>query len=199
MVDYKILEDIPHYGQNRKDLERRYMCASLGLFYVQGSGHLLPIAIQLHQQPSDNLIWTPNDSELDWLCAKLWLRNSDAQFHQVSQWVLCRIRSHDPNSFCWMANDSEGQENKEISSIRKLISFFFFKVPLRRLPPIIKSKNFCCQFCCRFYLLAGFLFLKLILLFFFTTTLLKSTKVEPSLGHHIWWGLFNEWPFPREG
>ena len=88
MVDYKILEDIPHYGQNRKDLERRYMCASLGLFYVQGSGHLLPIAIQLHQQPSDNLIWTPNDSELDWLCAKLWLRNSDAQFHQVSQWVL---------------------------------------------------------------------------------------------------------------
>ena len=125
MVDYKILEDIPHYGQNRKDLERRYMCASLGLFYVQGSGHLLPIAIQLHQQPSDDLIWTPNDSELDWLCAKLWLRNSDAQFHQVSQWVLCRIRSHDPNSFCWMANDSEGQENKDISSIRKLISFFF--------------------------------------------------------------------------
>ena len=146
MVDYKILEDIPHYGQNRKDLERRYMCASLGLFYVQGSGHLLPIAIQLHQQPSDNLIWTPNDSELDWLCAKLWLRNSDAQFHQVSQWVLCRIRSHDLNSFCWMANDSVGQENKEFSSIRKLISFFF-KVPLRRLPPIIKSKNFCCHCC----------------------------------------------------
>ena len=101
MVDYKILEGIPHYGQNRKDLERRYMCASLGLFYVQGSGDLVPIAIQLHQQPSDdNPIWTPNDSELDWLCAKLWLRNSDAQFHQVSQWVLCRIRSHDLNSFC---------------------------------------------------------------------------------------------------
>ena len=84
MVDYKILEDIPHYGQNREDLERRYMCASLGLFYVKGSGDLVPIAIQFHQQPSDdNPIWTPNDSKLDWLCAKFWLRNSDTQFHQV--------------------------------------------------------------------------------------------------------------------
>ena len=85
-VNYKILEGIPPYGQNRQDVQRRYMCASLGLFYVKKSGHLVPIAIQLHQQPSDdNPIWTPNDSEWDWLCAKLWLRNSNAQFHQVSQ------------------------------------------------------------------------------------------------------------------
>ena len=84
MVDYKILEDIPHYGQDRKDLERRYMCASLGLFYVRGNGDLMPIAIQFHQDPHhDNPIWTPNDSEVDWICAKLWLRNSDTQFHQV--------------------------------------------------------------------------------------------------------------------
>lgn len=83
-MDYKILEDIPHYGQDRKDLERRYMCASLGLFYVKGNGDLMPIAIQFHQDPHhDNPIWTPNDSEIDWICAKLWLRNSDTQFHQV--------------------------------------------------------------------------------------------------------------------
>lgn len=84
MVDYKILEDIPHYGQDREDLERRYMCASLGLFYVKGNGDLMPIAIQFHQDPHhENPIWTPNDSEMDWICAKLWLRNSDTQFHQV--------------------------------------------------------------------------------------------------------------------
>ena len=84
MVDYKILEDIPHYGQDREDLERRYMCASLGLFYVKGNGDLMPIAIQLHQDPHhENPIWTPNDAEIDWICAKLWLRNSDTQFHQV--------------------------------------------------------------------------------------------------------------------
>jgi len=89
MVDYKILEDIPHYGQDRKDLERRYMCASLGLFYVKSNGDLVPIAIQFHQDPHhDNPIWTPNDSEVDWICAKLWLRNSDTQFHQVKIIVL---------------------------------------------------------------------------------------------------------------
>ena len=61
------------------------MCASFGLFYVKGSGDLVPIAIQLHQQPSpDNPIWTPNDSDLDWICAKFWLRNADTQYHQVT-------------------------------------------------------------------------------------------------------------------
>lgn len=84
MVDYKILEDIPHYGEGRPDLERRYMCASLGLFYVKKNGDLVPIAIQFHQSPDrENPIWTPNDAELDWTCAKLWLRNSDTQYHQV--------------------------------------------------------------------------------------------------------------------
>ena len=83
-MDYKILEDIPNYGHNEECTEPRYACASLGLFYVKQRRDLVPIAIQLHQQPSDdNLIWTPNDKS-DWLYAKMWLRNSDAQFHQVT-------------------------------------------------------------------------------------------------------------------
>ena len=86
MVDYEILDDIPHYGQHDKTCERRYTCAGLGLFYVKGSGDIVPIAIQFHQVPSDtNLIWTPNDSELDWTYAKMWLRNADTQWHQVSK------------------------------------------------------------------------------------------------------------------
>lgn len=89
MVDYKILEDIPHYGQDREDLERRYACASMGLFYIKSSGDLVPIAIQFHQIPSsENPIWTPNDAEMDWICAKLWLRNSDAQIHQMITHLL---------------------------------------------------------------------------------------------------------------
>lgn len=89
MVDHKILEDIPHYGQDREDLERRYMCASLGLFYRKASGDLVPIAIQFHQTPSsDNPIWTPNDAEMDWICAKFWLRNSDTQIHQMITHLL---------------------------------------------------------------------------------------------------------------
>ena len=85
IVDYNILEDIPNYGHKAEGTKRRYACASLGLFYVKQRKNLVPIAIQLHQQPSvDNPIWTPNDTNLDWLCAKMWLRNSDAQFHQVT-------------------------------------------------------------------------------------------------------------------
>ena len=85
MVDNEFLGDIPLYGHNDEDLENRYTCAALGLFYVKGSGDIVPIAIQFHQVPSEtNPIWTPNDSELDWIYAKMWLRNADTQYHQVS-------------------------------------------------------------------------------------------------------------------
>lgn len=92
MVDYEILDDIPHYGQNDMNLERRYTSASLGLFYVRGSGDVVPIAIQFHQEPSEtNPIWTPNDSELDWTYAKMWLRNADSQWHQM---ITHLLRTH---------------------------------------------------------------------------------------------------------
>ena len=92
MVDYEILDDIPHYGQNDETLKRRYTCAGLGLFYVKGSGDIVPIAIQFHQVPSEtNPIWTPNDSELDWTYAKMWLRNADTQWHQVSTRALLSV------------------------------------------------------------------------------------------------------------
>ena len=67
MVDFEILEGIPCYDKKG----RRYVCPALGLFYVQGSGRIVPIAIQFHQEPSEsNPIWTPNDSEMDWIYAK---------------------------------------------------------------------------------------------------------------------------------
>lgn len=80
IVDYKELEGINITG------ESTYTAQPLGLFYVKASGDLVPIAIQLLQQPSDtNPIWTPGDSQYDWLLAKMWLRNAD---HHVQQ-VLC--------------------------------------------------------------------------------------------------------------
>ena len=91
MVDYEILEGIPFYGHNDESVENRYTCSALGLFYVKGSVDIVPIAIQFHQVPSDaNPIWTPNDSELDWIYAKMWLRNADTQYHQVSVKYLIR-------------------------------------------------------------------------------------------------------------
>ena len=82
IVDYKELEGINTTG------ESTYTAEPLGLFYVKASGDLVPIAIQLLQQPSDtNPIWTPADSQYDWLLAKMWLRNAD---HRVQQ-VLCNF------------------------------------------------------------------------------------------------------------
>ena len=80
-MDYKILDGISPFNQNG---ERRYTIPAMGLFYVRDSGDMVPIAIQLYQEPSDtNPIWTPKDSEYDWLFAKMWLRNADTQYQQV--------------------------------------------------------------------------------------------------------------------
>ena len=85
MTDFKILEDILHYGEKDEKLERRYACPAMGLFYVKGTREIVPLAIQFYQEPSEtNPIWTPNDSEMDWIFAKMWLRNADTQWHQVS-------------------------------------------------------------------------------------------------------------------
>lgn len=64
--------------------ETGYAAEPLALFYVKSSGDLVPVAIQLSQKPDDtNPIWTPCDSEYDWLLAKMWLRNADYNIHQV--------------------------------------------------------------------------------------------------------------------
>ena len=54
------------------------------MFYVRESGDLVPIAIQLEQVPGeDNPIWTPNDDELEWLLAKIWVKSADSHVHSI--------------------------------------------------------------------------------------------------------------------
>nr|XP_058954727.1 allene oxide synthase-lipoxygenase protein-like [Pocillopora verrucosa]XP_058954728.1 allene oxide synthase-lipoxygenase protein-like [Pocillopora verrucosa] len=92
MVDFSILDGILSYGFLDENLETRYTCAAMGLFYVKGTGDMVPIAIQLHQGPDvTNPLWTPNDSELDWTYAKMWLRNADMQWHQT---IAHLLRTH---------------------------------------------------------------------------------------------------------
>ena len=82
IVDYKVLEGIDAPSGEGETI---YTTHPLGLFYVKRSGDLVPIAIQLFQQPSDtNPIWTPGDSKYDWLLAKMWLRYADFRVQQVS-------------------------------------------------------------------------------------------------------------------
>ena len=99
MVDYKILEgakcyrgripdDLGHSAPHRinhDSADVRYCCEPLALFYVNSKGHLMPIAIQLHQKHGRaNPIWTPNEANKhDWMLAKLWVRLADSNVHQV--------------------------------------------------------------------------------------------------------------------
>ncbi|CAH1793218.1 unnamed protein product [Owenia fusiformis] len=77
IVDLKILEGI-------KCSEDRRLCVPLGLFYVNKKLKLVPIAIQLFQQPSDmNPIFLPSDPEYTWLVAKMWFNNADASYHEA--------------------------------------------------------------------------------------------------------------------
>ena len=81
IVDYKELEGIT---ESSEEGATSYNAHPLGLFYVKNSGDLVPIAIQLFQQPSEtNPIWTPDDAKYDWLLAKMWLRHADYKMQQV--------------------------------------------------------------------------------------------------------------------
>jgi hypothetical protein len=69
-----------------KPKDKRYVKPAMGLFYLKKNDDMVPIAIQLSQQPGEsNPIWTPlQDTEWDWIMAKLWLRCADSQYHQVN-------------------------------------------------------------------------------------------------------------------
>ncbi|XP_071945339.1 polyunsaturated fatty acid 5-lipoxygenase-like [Antedon mediterranea] len=76
IVDYKVAADLP-CTDNRK------ICSPLALFFVNKDKQLLPVAIQLFQQKSDdNPVFLPTDNQYTWMFAKMWFNNADASFHQ---------------------------------------------------------------------------------------------------------------------
>ncbi|XP_077408881.1 hydroperoxide isomerase ALOXE3-like [Vanacampus margaritifer] len=81
LYDQKILSGIPgklYHG------EHLTLPAPLCLLYLNPEKKLIPIAIQVHQQPSkENPIFLPSDSETDWLLAKIIVKNADTMFHQA--------------------------------------------------------------------------------------------------------------------
>jgi len=82
MVDYKLLDGI---STGKYDGNQLVVPAAMGLFY-QTPDDLVVLAIQLGQNPGpDCPIWTANDSREDWLLAKFWFKNADAQVGQVVQ------------------------------------------------------------------------------------------------------------------
>ncbi|KAG7330191.1 hypothetical protein KOW79_006413 [Hemibagrus wyckioides] len=86
LVDYGILEGVPANVIRGK---KQYIAAPLCLLYEHPDNGLIPIAIQLEQNPSkDTLIFLPDDPPLAWLLAKMWVRHAEFQVFQVLSHLL---------------------------------------------------------------------------------------------------------------
>ena len=69
--------------------ESYYNVAPICLLYVNGSGQLVPIAIQLKQgvkeeEKENNPIFLPSDNWMDWLIAKIYYQSAHSQ---VRSWM----------------------------------------------------------------------------------------------------------------
>ncbi|KAI4788197.1 hypothetical protein KUCAC02_036006 [Chaenocephalus aceratus] len=79
LYDQKKMDGIPPAAYNGEPL---HVTAGLCLFNVNPENKLMPIAIQLNQQPSEkNPIFLPSDPETDWLLAKMFIKNADCMDH----------------------------------------------------------------------------------------------------------------------
>ncbi|XP_049915016.1 hydroperoxide isomerase ALOXE3-like [Epinephelus moara] len=81
LCDYKVLDGLP---TKVYDGESLHMTPGFIMFYLNPENKLMPIAIQLYQQPSEqNPIFLPSDPETDWLLAKMFIKNADLLQHQA--------------------------------------------------------------------------------------------------------------------
>ncbi|CAL8404848.1 unnamed protein product [Boreogadus saida] len=86
LCDYKLLDGLK---ANKVNGKQQYLMAPLVLLHKTPEDQLMPIAIQLKQEPSkDNPIFCPTDSEYDWLLAKMFVRSADFQDHQLNSHLL---------------------------------------------------------------------------------------------------------------
>ncbi|XP_048042450.1 hydroperoxide isomerase ALOXE3-like isoform X1 [Megalobrama amblycephala] len=86
LSDYKMLDGLVG---NVVVGRQQYLTAPLVLLYCNPHGMMLPIAIQLKQEPSkENPIFLPTDSKADWKLAKIFVRNAEFGVHEVDFHLL---------------------------------------------------------------------------------------------------------------
>ncbi len=92
LTDFHELIGIPLFHKENDDgsIEDRYCYAARALFYLHSDGHLRPLCIELDRR-DEGLVFTPKDSKWDWLAAKMFLRSSEGNVHQL---IPHALRTH---------------------------------------------------------------------------------------------------------
>jgi arachidonate 5-lipoxygenase len=85
LLDFEILGDIPMF---QKGDDRRWAPPARCLLFLDDTRQLRPLAIQLGRDPERDPVFTPNDSEHDWLAAKIYVRCSEGNIHQMVEHAL---------------------------------------------------------------------------------------------------------------
>ncbi|XP_046708400.1 polyunsaturated fatty acid lipoxygenase ALOX12-like [Silurus meridionalis] len=86
LVDYAIMDGLPGNVIRGK---KQYIAAPLCLLYEHPDNGLIPIAIQLEQNPTeDTPMFLPNDPPLAWLLAKMWVRHAEFQSFEILSHLL---------------------------------------------------------------------------------------------------------------
>ncbi|KAI4888184.1 hypothetical protein NFI96_030476, partial [Prochilodus magdalenae] len=86
LCDYKNLNG---FKGNMINDKKQYLAAPLCLLFSTPEKKLIPIAIQLYQEPGlENPIFLPTDSKWDWLLAKIFVRSAEFHEHELNFHLL---------------------------------------------------------------------------------------------------------------
>nr|KAG5690903.1 hypothetical protein BaRGS_003394 [Batillaria attramentaria] len=107
----------------------RVLTSPIALFYVNNKEQLMPIAIQLFQDPgADNPVFFPSDDPYTWLLAKMWYNVGESNHHQsLTHLNLTHILME---SFC-LATHRELSGNHPIFRLLKVHFMFLFNINSR--------------------------------------------------------------------
>lgn len=84
LLDFEELVGIPMYHTDVNGVvEDRFAPPSRCLLFRQKDGQLRPLAIQLGRDADNDPVFTPKDDPYDWLLAKMYLRCSEGNVHQM--------------------------------------------------------------------------------------------------------------------